>query len=80
MKSQYLQVSFMNKILVCDVYTLKHLFKISTGDEEAIFDSHITRQADYEILKMAYTGNDPKLTFTVQSCMKHHISFVCSFD
>ena len=33
----------MNKILVCDVYTLKNLFKISTGDEEAIFDSHITQ-------------------------------------
>ncbi len=28
----------MNKIIVCDVYTLKHLFKLDTGDEDAIFD------------------------------------------
>jgi hypothetical protein len=61
----------MNKILICDVYTLKHLFKIATGDEEAIFDSHISQQADHEVLKISHTGNDSKLTFTVQSCNKN---------
>ncbi len=48
----------MNKILVCDVYTLKHLFKISTGDEEAVFDSYITQHSDHELLKIAHIGND----------------------
>lgn len=48
----------MNKILVCDVYTLKHLFKISTGDDAAIFDSHITQLQDHEVLKIAHIGND----------------------
>jgi len=33
-------VSFVHKILVCDVYTLKHLLKIQT-DELALFDSNI---------------------------------------
>ena len=40
-KLQYLIVAFMNKIIVCDVYSLKHLFKIDTGDEDAMFDSYI---------------------------------------
>jgi hypothetical protein len=48
----------MNKILVSDVYTLKNLFKISTGDEEAIFDAHITQMQDHEVLKIAHIGND----------------------
>ena len=38
MQHTYLIVAFLGKIIVCDVYTLKHLFKLSTGDERAIFD------------------------------------------
>jgi hypothetical protein len=37
-KETYLIVSFLHKIIICDVYSLKHLFKIQTGDEDAIFD------------------------------------------
>lgn len=40
-KIQYLIVAFMNKIFVSDVYSLKNLFKIDTGDEDAMFGSHI---------------------------------------
>jgi hypothetical protein len=52
----------MNKIVVCDVYTLKHLFKITTGDEEAIFDSFIEKnEADQsEVFKVAHIGEDKK--------------------
>jgi hypothetical protein len=58
----------MNKILVNDVYTLKNLFKISTGDEEAIFDAHITQMQDHEVLKIAHIGNDKALSFIVKTC------------
>ncbi|CDW90157.1 UNKNOWN [Stylonychia lemnae] len=44
-KSQFLIVAFVHKIIVCDVYTLKHLLKIST-EERAQFDSNIETDFD----------------------------------
>jgi hypothetical protein len=63
----------MNKIIVCDVYSLKHLFKIDTGDEDAIFDSHVQvipvpGTHDRHELRIANIGIDNKNSFTVQNC------------
>lgn len=65
-KSQYLIVAFINKIIVCDVYTLKHLFKIETGDDDAIFDSYLQMVGEgRHELRIAHTGEDDKKTFTI---------------
>jgi hypothetical protein len=63
----------MNKIIVCDVYSLKHLFKIDTGDEDAMFDSHIEvfpvpGSPDRHELRIANIGCQDKSTFTIQNC------------
>ena len=39
-------VAFISKIIVCDVFTLKHLFKVDTGDERAVFDVQVTSDTD----------------------------------
>ena len=56
-------MAFLNKIIVCDVYSLKHLFKIDTGDEDAIFDSNIQvfpvpNSNDRHELRIAHIGED----------------------
>jgi hypothetical protein len=66
----------MNKILVSDVYTLKNLFKISTGDEAAVFDSHITQLQDHEVLKIAHIGNDKAYSFIVKTCKLGNTSYL----
>jgi hypothetical protein len=42
-RGTYLLVSFLSKIIVCDVYSLRHLFKISTGDERASYDVYFNQ-------------------------------------
>jgi hypothetical protein len=81
-KLQYLLVAFMNKIIVCDVYSLKHLFKLDTGDEDAIFDSHVQvipvpGGHDRHELRIANIGDDEKNSFTVQNCTIVFLNF-CS--
>jgi hypothetical protein len=45
-RQSYLIVTFIGKIIVCDVFTLKHLFKVETGDELAVFDVVVTSDPD----------------------------------
>lgn len=55
-KAQFLIVSFIHKIIVCDVYTLKHLFKIK-ADERAYFDSFIYNSGVSQVLKITYVDD-----------------------
>ena len=62
-------MAFLNKIIVCDVYSLKHLFKIDTGDEDAMFDSRVQvfpvpNTHDRHELRIAHIGED-KSTFQI---------------
>ena len=59
-KHTYLIVAFLSKIIVCDVYTLKHLFKINTGDENAVFDAVIETSAEKDELKIIHIGDGLK--------------------
>lgn len=58
-KGTYLIVAFLQKIIICDVYSLKHLFKISTGDEAALFDVNLQSSETKDELRFIYY-NDKK--------------------
>lgn len=73
-KSQFLIVSFVNKILVCDVFSLKHLLKIET-DENAIFDSNIEIVDNKHNLTIVYRDRDKPSKLRVESC-KYNISLI----
>ena len=59
-KGTYLFISFMHKIIVCDVFKLKHLIKQSTGDEAAIFDSHVSQKEDRDEIIIAAVDEKTK--------------------
>jgi hypothetical protein len=67
-KAQFLIVSFVHKIIVCDVYSLKHLLKINTH-ESAIFDSWINVDSPLQhTLKIAYLDSEKSSRMNIDTC------------
>ena len=69
--------SFLNKIIVCDVYSLKHLIKIESANDESIYDVHIDTDShsNCDVLKIAYidenlsdAGGSKKPILSVATC------------
>lgn len=59
-KGPYLFISFMHKIIVCDVFKLKHLIKQTTGDEDTVFDAHVNVKEDKDEITIAAVDEKSK--------------------
>ncbi|TNV79833.1 hypothetical protein FGO68_gene4303 [Halteria grandinella] len=53
-------ISFMHKIIVCDVFKLKHLIKQTTGDEDTVFDAHVNVKEDKDEITIAAVDEKSK--------------------
>lgn len=76
-KGAYIFISFLHKIIVCDVFKLKHLIKQETGDEAAIFDAHVINKEDRDEIMIASVDEKSKKVI-ISQCNK--IEFLLIID